>query len=107
MPVLSNGHLGVQIRSDSIYMNGLYNGKLGLSHRARIPNYSNIQIEIINHKNAIHTVEYLLNVKYNYFKTIITIGNYKIIHLLYVHRYYNRAIINQIFIEYINDKGEH
>lgn len=91
MPVLANGHIGLTVFSDSIYMNGLYNGRKGLSHRARIPNYSNIQIKNCashfddhlqnnnHHQDQNHHQEnnnnpnhnncrYSLNTKYGYFK---------------------------------------
>ncbi|XP_026465259.1 protein-glucosylgalactosylhydroxylysine glucosidase-like [Ctenocephalides felis] len=36
LPTVANGHLGYTLTSDAIYMNGLYNGEGGRSHRARI-----------------------------------------------------------------------
>lgn len=36
-PTVANGYLGYRIYSDTIYVNGLYNGAGGDTHRARIP----------------------------------------------------------------------
>ncbi|KOB62597.1 Maltose phosphorylase, partial [Operophtera brumata] len=44
MPSIGNGHIAANIFSDTVYMNGLYNGKNGNSHRARIPNWGNIRL---------------------------------------------------------------
>lgn len=151
LPVLSNGQIGFVLFSDTIYVNGFYNGDKGLSHRARIPNYANLQLnECIscsysyrsswnavveqqssstqlrspimdvnqrheqhkrNNNNNKSNCNYLLNTKKGYFKvsvgeSVINSG-YKIEHYIYPHRYYNRAIINQVFITRTNyDDGE-
>lgn len=103
MPVLANGHLGFTTFSDSVYMNGFYNGKMGLSHRARIPNYSNIQIKTCQLNKCI----YCLDTKTGIFRIEFYDKNeaFKIIHYVYAHRYYNRAIINQIYIHRFNFTG--
>ena len=36
LPSVGNGHLATNVWSDSIYVNGVYNGRLGNSSRARI-----------------------------------------------------------------------
>ena len=43
MPSVGNGHIATGVYTDTIYMNGLYNGELGESHRARIPSQINIR----------------------------------------------------------------
>ncbi|CAF1362032.1 unnamed protein product [Rotaria magnacalcarata] len=43
MPYVGNGHVATVVFSDFIYMNGLYNGDNGTSHRARIPSTLNWQ----------------------------------------------------------------
>ncbi|CAF1126931.1 unnamed protein product [Adineta steineri] len=43
MPYVGNGHIATVVFSDFIYMNGLYNGENGTSHRARIPSTHNWQ----------------------------------------------------------------
>ncbi|CAF3415662.1 unnamed protein product [Rotaria sp. Silwood1] len=46
MPYVGNGHVATVVFSDFIYMNGLYNGENGTSHRARIPSTLNWQFLI-------------------------------------------------------------
>lgn len=101
MPTLSNGHIGFTIFSDSVYMNALYSGRGGLSHRARIPNYSNIQFA------DCAKCKYTMNMKYGYFMVEMNVENEFIAtHLIYAHRYYNRAIINQFYIQRLGSRGE-
>ncbi|GAB0096820.1 protein-glucosylgalactosylhydroxylysine glucosidase [Sergentomyia squamirostris] len=102
MPVLGNGHVGFQILSDSVYMNNLYNGAQGLSHRARIPNFGNIQI--INYGELNGTVKYTMDTKSGIFRTSFSPKSkkYRLDHLIYAHRFYDRAIVNQFFISDLN-----
>lgn len=78
-------------------MNGLYNGVRGTSHRARIPNYSNlIAVETCSTDNCL----YRMNMKQGYFETIMNNGrNYRVHQHIYPHRFYNRAIINRMIVE--------
>jgi hypothetical protein len=104
MPVLSNGHVGFGVFSDSVYMNALYNGHAGLSHRARIPNYANIQL---THCRMSDSCKYTFNMKYGFFMTEMNVEDqFKVTHLIYAHRYYDRAIINQFYIQRMRSKGE-
>ncbi|TRY78625.1 hypothetical protein TCAL_08613 [Tigriopus californicus] len=45
LPSIANGHIATNVWSDTIYVNGLYNGKLGNSCRARIQNTNSIDIK--------------------------------------------------------------
>ncbi|XP_055680296.1 protein-glucosylgalactosylhydroxylysine glucosidase-like [Lutzomyia longipalpis] len=102
MPVLGNGHLGFQVMGDSVYLNGLYNGAKGLSHRARIPNFANIQVT--NYADLNGTVKYVMDTKSGIFRTSFSPNSaaYKLDHLIYAHRFYSRAIVNQLFISHLN-----
>lgn len=102
-PTLSNGHIGFTIFSNSVYMNGLYNGKGGLSHRARIPNFANIQFDDCR---GAAKCKYTLNLKHGFFMVEMNVENEFIAtHLIYAHRFYNRAIINQFHIQRLSSKG--
>lgn len=103
MPTLGNGHLGFTVLSDAVYMNGLYNGRAGLSHRARIPNFSNIFLADCLRRSC----KYTLNVKLGYFMVELVVENQFIAsHLLYAHRQHDRALINQIHIQRLGSGGE-
>lgn len=102
-PVLANGHVGYVPYSDSIYMNGLYNGYKGSSHRARIPNYANIYFEQCNgyESNSNLSCTYGLDIQHALFLTQAKFngGDFEVEQIQYTHRYYDTVIINQIMIK--------
>jgi trehalose/maltose hydrolase-like predicted phosphorylase len=96
LPTLSNGHLGFVIYSDAVLMNGLYNGERGTSHRARIPNYSNVLTSLACTNNCM----YRLHLKQGFFEKVTTVASgFKLTQQIYAHRFYNRAIINRFLLE--------
>lgn len=82
-------------------MNGLYNGRRGSSHRARIPNEMNIKIGSSYSRNK----TYAFNAKSGIFQIDSKRPGYNIVHYIYAHRFYNRAIINQVYIYRHNYEG--
>ena len=52
MPYVGNGHLASTIFDDAIYVNGVYNGQRGVSHRGKIPNMHNFDIKTSNGTNG-------------------------------------------------------
>lgn len=77
----------------------------GLTHRARIPNWANIQIaDCVKNETK---CEYTLNMKSGYFKVEFQDENkYRIIQLVYPHRFHNRAIVNQFFVTRLKFHGK-
>ena len=49
-PTIGNGHIATAVYSDTIYMNGFYNGYAYGSHRARIPSPCAIKIRDVSEK---------------------------------------------------------
>lgn len=98
-PVLANGHVGFVPYSDWIFMNGVYNGFKGNSHRARIPNYANIYIESCGpSKDPDVNCQYALDVQRAVFemRAIFDDGNFLVRQTQYAHRYYDSVIVNTI-----------
>ncbi|GAB0096819.1 protein-glucosylgalactosylhydroxylysine glucosidase [Sergentomyia squamirostris] len=97
MPTLANGHIGFVVFEHSILVNGLYNGFMGYSHRARIPNHANIQLR--NCANSTTTPQddclYELNIATGVFRTTLTTPTVNAEHRVYAHRYFNRVIVNE------------
>lgn len=58
MAYVGNGHLASTVFDNAIYVNGMYNGARGVSHRARLPNMHNFQI-----KGDYPTKQYALDMK--------------------------------------------
>ncbi|XP_049885269.1 protein-glucosylgalactosylhydroxylysine glucosidase [Pectinophora gossypiella] len=95
MPSIGNGHLATNIFSDTVYMNGLYNGRQGESRRARIPAWANIRLNstLTHHPfspvYSLNTRDGVFNVRVDRDRSIVT-------QRIYAHRFYTRAIVNQI-----------
>lgn len=104
LPTLGNGHIGFTVLSNEVYMNGLYNGRAGLSHRARIPNFVNILLEdCLKHEEACN---FSLNMHHGYFMVKLVVADQFIAtHLIYAHRYRDRVLINQLHIQRLGSKG--
>jgi protein-glucosylgalactosylhydroxylysine glucosidase len=93
IPTLSNGHIAFVINGNAILMNGLYNGERGESHRARIPNYSNLEVDV---ECGATNCAFSLNMRKGIFEaTISSNTNHRFLQQIYAHRFYNRAIINK------------
>lgn len=60
-PTLGNGHIATVVYTDTIYMNGLYNGLRVFSHRARIP--STCAIKIVSTTTRITKSSYSLDIE--------------------------------------------
>lgn len=98
-PTLANGHIGFTVFSDTVYMNDLYNGHAGLSHRARIPNWANVRIQpLVGERH--NDVSYRMNVRDGTFEAIWSVDGdaFQIVQRLYAHRYHTRAIVNEVHI---------
>ena len=54
MASVGNGHVATVVDSDTVYMNGLYNGGRGESHRARIPSRINIHAIVPDEGKTVH-----------------------------------------------------
>lgn len=104
-PILANGHIGFVPYGESIYMNGLYNGERDKSHRARIPNYGNVQFvpcsQTFNLHSKAEMCSYGLDINNGIFRTQTDIsdGHFTVEHIQYPHRYYDIAIVNHIRIK--------
>lgn len=93
---------------DAIFVNGIYNGDHNNSHRARVPNYANIKVTPINFKDPVQT-SYSMNVRNGIFQIRQDSDEFAVRQVIYPHRYYNRIIIHEVFIEQfgLQDSNSH
>ncbi|XP_039765165.1 protein-glucosylgalactosylhydroxylysine glucosidase [Pararge aegeria] len=98
MPSIGNGHLATNVFSDTVYMNGLYNGRKGESRRARIPAWANIRLNstLTNHP---YSPVYSLDTKHGVFQVTVDRDRSVVTQRIFAHRYYTRSIVNQIKVE--------
>ncbi|CAH0726149.1 unnamed protein product, partial [Brenthis ino] len=95
MPSIGNGHIATNVFSDTVYLNGLYNGEKGLSRRARIPAWANIRLNsTLKHRHF--TPVYTLDTKHGVFQVTVNRERSVVIQRIYAHRFYTRTIVNQI-----------
>ncbi|XP_077296184.1 protein-glucosylgalactosylhydroxylysine glucosidase-like [Arctopsyche grandis] len=95
---IGNGHVATDVFSDSVYMNGLYNGERGDSHRARVPAWCNIQL-MLNDTVTIEKPSYTLNTAVGAFIVNVETEQWEVEQRIYAHRFYTRAIINQFVVK--------
>nr|XP_054752831.1 protein-glucosylgalactosylhydroxylysine glucosidase-like [Lytechinus pictus] len=93
---IGNGYLATTVYTDTIYKNGLYNGRNGESDRARIP--STIAIKIQQSQPEIKN-SYLLDVLNGTFFHLIETPQAYIEQRLYAHQVLTRLLVNEITIK--------
>ncbi|XP_053692206.1 protein-glucosylgalactosylhydroxylysine glucosidase-like [Sabethes cyaneus] len=114
LPTLANGHLGFTVFGDAIYMNELYSGRRGLSHRARIANVANVRLLLADADDATKrdgnglTATMRMDFKSGTFCVDYRGPNnsYRAEQLIYAHQFYNRAIVNQFTIERLTAEAD-
>lgn len=95
---IGNGHVATDVFSDTVYMNGLYNGERGESHRARVPAWCNIQL-MLNDTITTEKPLYTLNTAVGAFIVNVETEGWAVEQRIYAHRFYTRAIINQFVVK--------
>lgn len=106
-PVMANGHVGFVPYADAMTMNGLYNGYKGKSHRARIPNYANIQFEPCTRQTNSERCSYALDIYNGVFRTQTQLNvQFDVEHIQYAHRYYETAVVNHIRLKRSSVKND-
>lgn len=100
IPTLSNGRIGFTPYSGSVFINGIYNGVKGESHRAEIPCYISSRLEFGTDDQerqwrVIRT--YRLDAKTGVYTEEIDSDYLFIQHRMYAHQKYTRLIVSDVF----------
>ncbi|ODN03634.1 Acid trehalase-like protein 1, partial [Orchesella cincta] len=96
-PTVGNGHIATVVYTDTIFMNGLYSGFKGESHRARIPTRNNVRLVDVNGlRTKFLNSSFLLDVTKGIFIEKFTIEDFCIEIKLFAHQYYHKVMVNQI-----------
>ncbi|CAF1060401.1 unnamed protein product [Adineta steineri] len=101
LPYIGNGHLATVVFSDFIYMNGLYNGDNGTSHRARIPSTLNWQFNIDPSSST-----YTLNVSSGVFMETLENDEIRIERRLFASQEYTELLIAHVVLTRLQSKGK-
>ncbi|CAC5394365.1 PGGHG [Mytilus coruscus] len=96
-PTLGNGHIATVVYTDTIYMNGLYNGLRVFSHRARIP--STCAIEVVLTTTRITKSSYSLDIEKGMFIEVRSGPGFNIEIKRYAHRSINQLMVTEMTVE--------
>ncbi|XP_064597126.1 uncharacterized protein LOC135463672 [Liolophura sinensis] len=107
MASVGNGHLATVVYSDTIYVNGLYNGVLGWSHRARIPSTQAIRIQVAG-KQCNTTREYSLDVARGVFEEVLAVDGMggRVVQRTYAHQRFTRLLITEVMVDRQSTTGQ-
>ncbi|XP_070540414.1 protein-glucosylgalactosylhydroxylysine glucosidase-like [Ptychodera flava] len=98
MASVGNGHLSTTIYGDRIYVNGLYNGRLGESHRARIPSRNAIRVSFPEQVEQRVERRYFLDVEKGVWHEEAKHDHFTVTVRIFAHRFYTRLLVTQIEI---------
>ncbi|CAF1358035.1 unnamed protein product [Adineta ricciae] len=101
LPYIGNGHVATVVFSDFIYMNGLYNGDNGTSHRARIPSTLNWQFQI-----DLTSTLYTLNVSSGTFTETLENDDIRIERSLFASQEYTELLLTHVVLTRLESTGK-
>ncbi|WAR19510.1 PGGHG-like protein [Mya arenaria] len=96
-PSISNGHVGTVVHSDSVYMNGLYNGNGTTSTRARIPAFTALDVINFAPDENVSTT-YCLHMNSGIYKEIYRGDHWRVTVTMYAHRVFNRLLVTELTV---------
>ncbi|GFO11935.1 acid trehalase-like protein 1 [Plakobranchus ocellatus] len=96
MPEVGNGHLATVVGSDSLFMNGLYNGANLSSHRARIPSPSGYSIQSDSVRPSGLARTYSLDVGRGIFTETYQGGGVKVTLRTYAHSTLSNLLVSEL-----------
>ncbi|XP_077992893.1 protein-glucosylgalactosylhydroxylysine glucosidase-like [Glandiceps talaboti] len=96
MPSVGNGHIATVIYSNSTYINGVYNGKEGFSHRARLPSKNAIRVHFDEDVERELSRRYRLNVRNGVWQEVIQHPQFAVTVNIYAHQYFTRLLVTQV-----------
>ncbi|XP_067687127.1 protein-glucosylgalactosylhydroxylysine glucosidase-like [Haliotis asinina] len=113
MASVGNGHIATVVYSPTVYMNGLYNGPQGWSHRAAIHSQHDLTLSVAGETNRNHALDipyflglcitqpkhYLLDPCLGMFVTTIETTSVVIKHRTYAHQHYTQLLVTEIVVD--------
>ncbi|XP_052787604.1 protein-glucosylgalactosylhydroxylysine glucosidase-like [Mya arenaria] len=96
-PSISNGHVGTVVHSDSVYMNGLYNGNGTTSTRARIPAFTSLDVINFAPDENVSTT-YCLHMNSGIYEEIYRGDHWRVTVTMYAHRVFNRLLVTELTV---------
>ncbi|XP_014672823.1 PREDICTED: acid trehalase-like protein 1 [Priapulus caudatus] len=97
MATVGNGFLGHVVYADNIYVNGVYNGARGDSHRARVPSTCALRLAVDGHAAA--SSSYALDVGKGVFTETVDHEDFKLEYRIFAHRKHTKLLVCQVSAE--------
>ncbi|XP_062577760.1 protein-glucosylgalactosylhydroxylysine glucosidase-like [Saccostrea cucullata] len=94
LPTIGNGHIATVVKSDTMCMNGLYNGYAIKTHRALLPS---ITIKSININGTVQS-NYSIDVKNGMFVESHSGQNFSVTMKMYAHRSLPQLMVTELVI---------
>nr|KAI8741141.1 acid trehalase-like protein 1 [Biomphalaria glabrata] len=101
IPEVGNGHVATVVQSDTIFMNGLYNGASIVSHRARIPSTAGYNITSVTPSGF--SRQYSLDLGRGIFTESYTWSGLNVSLRTYAHRLFTTVLVNELVLERTDD----
>ncbi|XP_019617220.1 PREDICTED: acid trehalase-like protein 1 [Branchiostoma belcheri] len=98
MATVGNGYVATTVYSDTIFMNGLFNGEGGASHRARIPATVSVTVSLDGSTNQ----SYALDVARGVFTHTLQSEVANVQQRTYAHQFYSRLLVTEITVDRTN-----
>lgn len=94
MPTLGNGHIGLTVFDDSMYLEGLYTGSGAATHRAKIPALIMTRAYLSDPElERRNTRKYQFDAKYGIFQETVITDFAEVEHRMYVHQKFMRVFV--------------
>ncbi|KAI3382702.1 hypothetical protein SNEBB_006898 [Seison nebaliae] len=99
-PSLCNGHVGTVVFSDTVFLDGVFNGPRMSNYRARIPSTIGINVTIPGSRNR----QYSLNVRHGFFEKIEKSNDGEVIQKIFAHRSRYGILVNEVELKRNGDR---
>ncbi|XP_060072816.1 protein-glucosylgalactosylhydroxylysine glucosidase-like [Ylistrum balloti] len=96
MPTIGNGYIATLVHSDTMYVDGVYNGYNGTSHRARLRSTSSINITDFSFPVTYR--KYSLDVGRGMYVEEYTSDDVRVEMNMYAHQWMNRLLVTEISV---------
>ncbi|VDI30110.1 Hypothetical predicted protein [Mytilus galloprovincialis] len=100
MPPIGNGHIATNVLSDTIYMNGFYNGYREDSHRARLQATSAVDVQFNDDRESRYYALDMFNGIF-YQKIYHPTQNTSITIMYFAHRKYDTLLVTHVSVQQI------
>ncbi|XP_033736120.1 protein-glucosylgalactosylhydroxylysine glucosidase-like [Pecten maximus] len=96
MPTIGNGYIATLVHSDTMYVDGVYNGPNGTSHRARLR--STASINITDFSFPVKDRKYSLDAGRGMYVEEYTSDDVRVELSMYAHQWMNRLLVTEISV---------